>query len=204
MCAAVQRALRTGEIDPDDFPTPPVVAPIPQAPGFPQTETVTREQYNAYRQDRKERNEETKRLSRDALANAQAQAANDLANIVEPSGVTYDIRKLKQSGRLMDNMRLDLSGASSSFIQQLEKLQQTMVDAVVRIIEQRFYNQTPPPARKPQAPSTAQVTPNTNAASHAPSVTASPPAEQTTAPQAPIRRVAVTTLLTDNRKGPTL
>jgi hypothetical protein len=69
-----------------------------------------------------------------------------------------------------------------------------MVDAVVRIIEQRFYNQTPQPARKPQAPATVQVTPNTNAASPAPSVTAAPTAQQTTTPQAPIRRVAVTTL----------
>jgi hypothetical protein len=201
VCApAVQRALRTGEINPHDFPTPPVVAPIPQAPGFPQTETVTREQYNTFRQYRKERNEEARWLSCDALANVQAQAANNLANIVEPSVVTYDIRKLKQSRHLMDKMRLDLSGASSSFVQQLEKLQQAMVDAVVRIIELRFYNQTPPHARKPQVPSTAQVTPNTNASSHAPPITASPHVEQTTASQAPIRRVAVTTLITDNMK----
>jgi hypothetical protein len=37
VCApAIRRALRTGEIDPDDFPAAPTVAaPIPQAPGFP-------------------------------------------------------------------------------------------------------------------------------------------------------------------------
>jgi hypothetical protein len=123
VCApAIRRALRTGEIDPDDFPAAPTVAaPIPQAPGFPQTDGITKEQYRQHRQDRKERNDESRQLSRDVLANAQAQAANDMAHIVEPSGITYDVRKLKQSGRLMDNMRLDLSGAASSFIQQLER-----------------------------------------------------------------------------------
>jgi hypothetical protein len=45
VCApAIRRALKTGEIDPDDFPAAPTVAaPIPQAPGFPQTDGLTKE-----------------------------------------------------------------------------------------------------------------------------------------------------------------
>jgi hypothetical protein len=44
VCApAIRRALKTGEIDPDDFPAAPTVAaPIPQAHGFPQTDGITK------------------------------------------------------------------------------------------------------------------------------------------------------------------
>jgi hypothetical protein len=78
-------------------PAPAVAAPL--APGFPQTEGVTPEQYATFRQEQKERNEETRRVAKDALAAAQAQAANELANIIEPTGVVFPVAKLRHSGR---------------------------------------------------------------------------------------------------------
>jgi hypothetical protein len=50
-----------------------------------------RKQYRQHRQDRKDRNDESRQLSRDVLANAQAQAANDMAHIVEPE--RYNLRR---------------------------------------------------------------------------------------------------------------
>jgi hypothetical protein len=104
---------------------PELAAPL--AHGFPQTEQVSAEQYATFRQEQKERNEETRRLAKDALAAAQAQAANELANIIEPTGVVFPLTKLKNSGRLLDGMRLDLSGASQTIMSQLSKLKEAVV-----------------------------------------------------------------------------
>jgi hypothetical protein len=40
----------------------------------------------------------------------------------------------------MDNMRLDLSGVASSFIQQLERVQQAIIDKVMHLIDERLSN----------------------------------------------------------------
>jgi hypothetical protein len=111
---------------------PELAAPV--APGFPQTEQVSAEQYATFRQEQKERNEETRRLAKDALAAAQAQAANELANIIEPTGVVFPLTKLKNSGRLLDGMRLDLSGASQTIMSQLSKLKEAIIADVMRAV----------------------------------------------------------------------
>jgi hypothetical protein len=162
VCApAIRRALKTGEIDPDDFPAAPTVAaPIPQAPGFPHGRMASQGN-NTDNTDKTARigTMSPCQLSRDVLANAQAQAANDMAHIVEPSGITYDVRKLKHSGRLMDNMRLDLSGAASSFIQQLKRVQQAIIDKVMHLIDERLSNGQSQSTRRPTSSAPAHTTP---------------------------------------------
>jgi hypothetical protein len=98
----------------------------PMAPGFPQTPGVTSDQYKAYQRDRTERNEETRKISREALATAQSQAADGLAHIIEPLGVVFPLNKLKVSGRLLDGMRLDLSGASQAIASQLTRIRDSL------------------------------------------------------------------------------
>jgi hypothetical protein len=111
---------------------PELAAPL--APGFPQTEQVSAEQYATFRQEQKERNEETRRVATEALAAAQAQAANELANIIEPTGVVFPLAKLKNSGRLLEGMRLDLSGASQTIMAQLSKLKESIIAEVMRAV----------------------------------------------------------------------
>jgi hypothetical protein len=176
---AIQKCLQNGEASDDDFPA--VAFPIPMNPGFPQTEHVTREQYDQYRADRKERNNETRRLARDALQQAQAQAANELAHVVEPFGLCYTLRSLKQSGRLIDGMKLDLSGAANTVIQHVERIKQSIVDEVLKIIRAETGGAVPAP---PATPATRSAP---AAATHAPTSTPHPaPATDG------IHRVAVT------------
>jgi hypothetical protein len=95
---------------------------------------VTPEQYTSFRQAQKERNNEVFRLSRDTLASAQAQAADDLANIVELSGVVFPMNKLKNYGCLLEGMRLDLSGSSHTFMSQLTNLKASIIDEATNAV----------------------------------------------------------------------
>jgi hypothetical protein len=113
-------------------PAPELAAPL--TTGFPQTEQVSAEQYAAFRQEQKERNEETRRVAKDTLAAAQAQAANELANIIEPTGVVFSLAKLKNSGRLLEGLRLDLSGASQTIMAQLSKLKESIIADVMKAV----------------------------------------------------------------------
>jgi hypothetical protein len=130
-----------------------VAAPL--APGFPQTENVTPEQYATFRQEQKERNEETRRVARDTLAAAQAQAANELANIVEATGLVFPMSKLRHSGRLLEGMRLDLSGASQTVMAQLSKLKETIITDVMKALSGKGAAAPAPPAA--EAPTIRRV-----------------------------------------------
>jgi hypothetical protein len=132
-------------------PAPELAAPL--TTGFPQTEQVSAEQYATFRQEQKERNEEVRRVAKDTLAAAQAQAANELANIIEPTGVVFSLAKLKNSGRLLEGLRLDLSGASQTIMAQLSKLKESIIADVLKAVTGNGGGSaqaaTPPPATAP-------------------------------------------------------
>jgi len=134
----------------DQEKSPRVVMPAPLAPGFPQTRPPTRAEYHQQRQQQAQRNAEARRGALDALSAAQAKAAHDLTNIAVPIGVTYSINTLKQSGRLMEGMRLDLSGASTTITHQMEQLRVTIKEEILKELRA-----TPPSSGTPQPETTS-------------------------------------------------
>ena len=140
-------------------PETKVVAATPLAPGFPQTNPPTRTEWNQHRQREAHRNIKTWQRAHELLPVAQSKAADDLACIAAPIGVVYPMTTLKQSGRLMDGMRLDLSGASSTVVQHLERLKANIVSDVVKQLEGRSPSQATPVtgnASQATAPVTAE------------------------------------------------
>jgi len=147
----------------DHDTSPKVVMPAPLAPGFPQTRPPTRAEYHQQRQQQAQRNAETRRGALDALSAAQAKAAHELANIAVPIGVTYSINTLKQSGRLMEGMRLDLSGASTTIAHQMEQLRATIKEDILRELRATSMG-NPQPEGTISLASSAPATAGTNSA----------------------------------------
>jgi len=118
-----------------DPPTPVRAVATAFAPGFPQTTPSTRAEYQQSRQQQQLRNAETRKVAEETLAAAQERAGHGLANIATPIGVTYSVSALRNSGRLLDGMRLDLSGQSNTLLTQMEQLKKSIKDDVLKELQ---------------------------------------------------------------------
>jgi ribosomal protein L37E len=122
------------------------------SPGFPQGPPPTTAQYNAQREQQAQRNAETRRDALESINAAHARAANELANVIEPLGVTYSLAALKRSGQLLDGFRLNLS-TPGTVTNQLERMKDTVraevLAEVLKVV--RSSPSTPTPAPPPRA-----------------------------------------------------
>jgi hypothetical protein len=161
------------------------------APGFPQTIPPTRAEYQQRRHQQAQRNSDTKRDALETLAAAQSKAAHELANIAVPIGVTYSISALRNSGRLLDGMKLDLSGSSNTLIQQVEQLRSSIKEDILReLLMTTPSNGSAPPTVNPTPSSTMDSAEQPQAA--APGQTPAPVPATNPAPAGIVRHVAVT------------
>jgi hypothetical protein len=171
-----------------------IVMPAPLAPGFPQVAPPTRAEYHQLKHQQAQRNAQTKKDALDTLSTAQAKAAHELANIAVPIGITYSLNTLRQSGRLMDGMKLDLSGSSTTLIQQVEKLRASIKEDILKELStSNITNERPNVVQATAQPPTATTT--TNALDPQPIPSNDPHTIPVVPPTSPstIRRVATVT-----------
>jgi hypothetical protein len=154
---------------------PKVVASAPNAPGFPQGPT-NRDGYLAQRKENTERNREDNQTSRQILEEATKSLPFDGPSILEPVGVVFPIKGLKQSGRLLDGYKLDLSGTVVT--QQFERLKKSFSQDIKQMISEALAEHKPrrPAQGSPPKPATARTP--------APAPAPAPVAQQAEQPQA--------------------
>jgi hypothetical protein len=130
--------------------SPSTVAVSKQYPGFPQADNLSNNpQYLAGRRENTARNKENAQAAHELLTQAQLNTPFEGPNILEPLGIVYPMRALKQSGRLLESSKLDLTG--SAVTQQFDTLKQSLLREVKAFIDDALAD------RAPQAPSPSWV-----------------------------------------------
>jgi hypothetical protein len=97
------------------------------------------------------------------LAAAQAQAANELANIIEPTGVVFPLGQAQELWEgCLEGMRLDLSGASQTIMAQLSKLKESIIADVMRAVtgDQEGHPPQLQPRHQPRLPPQPHLRPH--------------------------------------------
>jgi len=87
----------------------PRAVPAALHPGFPQTGVTTKEAYAEHRDKLNARRRLDHEAIQQASVEARARQSERLAHIVNPVSVSYAVKDLQGSGRLMDGFKLDLS-----------------------------------------------------------------------------------------------
>ena len=142
-------------------------------PGFPQTEIPDKEAYNEYRDKQGARRRQDAEAIVQASIEARARESERIAHIVTPVAVSYSIKDLQASSRLMDGFKLDLSPGQVLSESQI----QLVVDRAVERLKSTMTNTTtapevpiPPTRNRNSTPSAPQAE---VAAASPPSVTRS-------------------------------
>jgi len=87
----------------------PRAAPAALHPGFPQTGVTTKEAYAEHRDQLSARRRLDQEAAQQASVEARARQSERMAHIVNPVSVSYAVKDLQSSSRLMDGFKLDLS-----------------------------------------------------------------------------------------------
>jgi len=95
---------------------------VPIAPGLPQAAVPSTAEFLHQRLKQTARNVEDYQAARKLVTQAQATAPRTTPQVLEPQGVVYSVQSLKQSGRLMDGLRLDLSGTPTFLAEQVASI----------------------------------------------------------------------------------
>ena len=87
----------------------PRVIPAALHPGFPQTGIPTKEAYAKHRDELSARRRSDDEAIQQTMIEARARQSERLAHVVSPVSISYAVKDLQSSGRLMDGFKLDLS-----------------------------------------------------------------------------------------------
>jgi hypothetical protein len=167
-------------------PAPPkrnsVAAKVAAAltPGFPQTTTLpTKEEFQLHRAQIADRKAQDGQGASVPVPVDHSPAPP--GNVVSPIGVTYAIDALKQTGRLMDGVKLDLSGTDlltqAELQRQLAKFKREILAEIRAAVSLPVSAPAPAPAPRPSpAPVTKPVT--VSKPQPAPAPPAAPAAEE--------------------------
>jgi len=119
---------------------------VPIAPGMPQTAIPKTVDYLHQRLQQSARNLEDHQAAQRLVARAQHTTTKTSPQVLEPQGVVYSVQGLKQSGRLMDGLRLDLSGAPTHLMEQVASIKAQLR---AELLQELRGNVASTPARAP-------------------------------------------------------
>jgi hypothetical protein len=109
--------------DPAEAPDTAIVTPVALHPGFPQTPAIpSRGEAAELRLTRKERRRRNRQEAECRAAEARTKHADKLSSVVSPLAISYSVRDLQASGRLLDGFKLDLSSGGPVTNEQLDSL----------------------------------------------------------------------------------
>jgi hypothetical protein len=147
----------SAEKHPDGNTKLPKAAPV-MHPGLPQGPVPDRQQYA----EQRARDQARRRLDEEAaqLVNTEARVRqqSNAEYIIAPQFVTYPVKALQASGRLLEGFRLDLSPNSLASEAVRQQIAQSVLAQFSSLVEERAkaiaLNTIPPPPRPPPRPAT--------------------------------------------------
>jgi len=139
----------------------PARAAVPIAPGMPQSAIPKTVDYLHQRLQQSARNLEDHQAAQRLVSRAQHTTPRT-PQVLEPQGVVYSVQGLKQSGRLMDGLRLDLSGAPTHLMEQVASIKAQLRTELLQELRSNVAPATaraptPAPAEDPVAATVTQV-----------------------------------------------
>jgi hypothetical protein len=112
---------------------PATVAPVALHPGFPQTPAIpSRGEAAALRLNRKERRRRDRLEAERRAAEARVKTADRLSSVILPVAISYSVKDLQASGRLLDGFKLDLASGGPVTEEQLDNLVEKLMPQLTR------------------------------------------------------------------------